>query len=51
VRLDSDVISEDDYISSNPVFQIDHGLLRDVILTVATTIGNHYYKGADRFDD
>jgi len=49
--VDSDVIGEGGYLSSNYVLQVDHELFRNIILTASASIGNDDYQGVDRVDN
>jgi hypothetical protein len=49
--IDSDVIGEGGYLSSNYVLQVDHELFRNIILTASASIGNDDYQGVDRVDN
>ena len=48
---DSDIIGAGAYLSSNYSLQVDHELLRNLILTGNLTIGNDDYQGYDRTDN
>jgi hypothetical protein len=49
--INSDIIGQGGYLSSNYVVQVDHELFRNIILTASVAIGNDYYEGVDRVDD
>jgi hypothetical protein len=49
--VDSDIIGEGGYLSSNYILQVDHELLRNLILTASATVGNDEYQGVNRVDN
>lgn len=48
---DSDILGAGPYLSSNYTAQLDHELLRNLILSGSFTIGNDVYQGYDRTDN
>ncbi len=48
---DSSITGSSGYLSSNVSGQIDHELLRNLIVTGTVSYGNDAYKGIDRSDD
>jgi hypothetical protein len=48
---DSDILGAGPYLSSNYTLQLDHELLRNLVLTGNFTYGNDVYQGYDRTDD
>ena len=48
---DSSLVGSSGYLSSNISAQVDHELLRNLIITGTVSYGNDSYKGVDRTDD
>jgi hypothetical protein len=48
---DSGVINSAGYLTTNGGIQVDHELLRNLILSANATIGHDQYVGVDRTDD